>query len=68
MRADPSDRLIVTRPTTTTENNVKDDDRERLVQFLRIKMCGPCRRDGARADHEGCVEAEALIAIVEADD
>ena len=41
------------------------EQKDRLVTFLQKKMCGPCRRDGADADHEGCVEAEALIVIVE---
>lgn len=41
--------------------------RERLVEFLMKKMCGPCRRDAAIDDHEGCKEAEELIAIVKAE-
>lgn len=45
---------------------MKAEEQDRLVAFLRSKMCGPCRRDGASADHPGCVEAEQLIAIVEA--
>lgn len=43
-----------------------DAERQRLIEFLRKKMCGPCRRSGADAGHEGCVEAEELIAIVAA--
>lgn len=34
------------------------------MAFLMKKTWGPCRRDGANADHEGCAEAEALMAIV----
>jgi hypothetical protein len=40
------------------------EEKERLIAFLSKKMCGPCRTNGAEADHEGCVEAEALIEIV----
>lgn len=40
------------------------EEKDRLVAFLLNKMCGPCRRAGADGDHEGCAEAEALIAIV----
>ena len=39
-------------------------EKDRLIGFLLNKMCGPCKRDGATSDHEGCVEAEALIEIV----
>lgn len=39
-------------------------DRKRLIAVLENKMCRPCLKDGATADHEGCVEAEALIEIV----
>jgi hypothetical protein len=46
---------------------VTDDERSRLIDFLRAKMCTPCRRDGASAEHPGCEEAQALIVIVEAD-
>jgi len=46
---------------------MKQADRDRLIEFLKVKMCGPCRRNGAIADHDGCVEAERLIAVVEAD-
>jgi hypothetical protein len=35
-----------------------------LIAFLEKKMCRPCLKDGANADHEGCIEAEALIEIV----
>lgn len=41
-----------------------DAEKERLIDFLAKKMCGPCRAKGADGNHEGCVEAEALIAIV----
>lgn len=40
---------------------------ERLIGFLMKKMGGPCRRDGAIDDHEGCKEAEELITIVNAE-
>lgn len=46
---------------------MREEDRERLVEFLRRKMCGPCRRGELNLAHEGCVEAADLIAIVEAD-
>lgn len=41
------------------------EEKNRIIAFLRNKMCGPCRRDSADASHEGCVEAEQLITIVE---
>lgn len=41
-----------------------EQEKERLITFLEKKMCGPCRRDGAVAEHEGCVEAEELIETV----
>lgn len=41
------------------------NDKDRLIAVLENKMCRPCLRDGAVADHEGCVEAEALIKIVQ---
>ena len=41
------------------------EERDRLVAVLMKKMCGPrAGEDGANAQHEGCLEAEALIAIV----
>jgi hypothetical protein len=46
---------------------VRNEDRERLVEFLRGKMCGPCRRGDLNPAHDGCVEARQLIAIVEAE-
>lgn len=39
-------------------------EKDRLIAVLLNKMCGPCRRNGADAGHEACVEAEALIEIV----
>ncbi len=44
-----------------------DEEQERLVEFLRRKMCGPCRRGDLNMGHEGCVEATELVAIVEAE-
>jgi hypothetical protein len=41
-----------------------DQERSRLIAFLEKKMCRPCLKDGAEPKHEGCVEAEALIAVV----
>lgn len=41
-------------------------DKDRLIAVLENKMCRPCLHNGADANHEGCVEAEALIAIVKA--
>jgi hypothetical protein len=41
------------------------DEEKRLVAFLAKRMCGPCRRDRAVAEHEGCVEAEEFIEIVQ---
>lgn len=42
--------------------------RQRLITFLEKKMCRPCLRDGAAPGHDGCVEAEELIALVQADE
>ena len=39
-------------------------EKDRLTAFLENKMCRPCLANGADTDHEGCVEAEALIEIV----
>lgn len=39
-------------------------EKDRLIAVLSNKMCAPCRRNGADASHEGCVEAEALTDIV----
>lgn len=41
-----------------------NSDKARLIAVLENKMCRPCLNDGATADHEGCIEAEALIEIV----
>ncbi len=43
------------------------DERQRLIDFLRKKMCGPCRRGDLNPEHEGCLEASDLIEIIEAD-
>jgi len=43
------------------------ENRERLTEFLRKKMCGPCRRGELNAEHEGCLEAAELVEIVESD-
>jgi hypothetical protein len=40
------------------------EERERLIAFLENKMRRPCLKNGADPAHGGCVEAEALIAIV----
>jgi hypothetical protein len=42
-------------------------EKDRLIAFLEKKMCRPCLREGAAVGHDGCVEAEALIAIVSRD-
>ena len=42
-------------------------DRERLVDFLRRKMCKPCRDHGPDPAHAGCCEASDLVEIVETD-
>jgi hypothetical protein len=44
-----------------------DDERRRLIEFLRNKQCGPCRRGHLDVEHAGCVEAAELIEIVERD-
>lgn len=46
---------------------VTDAERDRLITFLRNKMCGPCRREKPDPEHEGCAEAAILIEIVEKD-
>jgi ribosomal protein S28E/S33 len=46
---------------------VRNEDKQRLIDFLRRKMCGPCRRGDLDIAHEGCVEAAELIVIVEAE-
>jgi hypothetical protein len=45
---------------------VNAKDQERLLEFLRKKMCGKCRRGALTAQHDGCHEAAELIEIVEA--
>ena len=40
-------------------------ERARLIDFLRRKQCGPCRRGDLDSTHAGCVEAADLIDIVE---
>lgn len=42
-----------------------EQEKKRVITFLEKKMCGPCRRDGAVVEHEGCVEAQELIEIVQ---
>ncbi len=42
------------------------DERQRLIDFLRRKMCGPCRRGEVNPEHDGCVEASDLIELVDA--
>lgn len=42
-----------------------DHERQRLIDFLRKKQCGPCRRGAVDTGHAGCVEAAELIDIVE---
>ncbi len=44
---------------------VTDDERDRLIEFVRNKQCGPCRRGDIDRNHAGCVEAGELIEIVE---
>jgi len=41
-----------------------DEERNRLLEFLEKKLCGPCRREGAAVDHPACKEAEDLMTIV----
>ena len=41
------------------------DETERLVEFLRRKMCKPCRDGTPNPDHAGCCEAADLVEIVE---
>ena len=41
-----------------------EEERARLIEFLGKKLCAPCRRDEATADHPACKEAEELIEIV----
>jgi hypothetical protein len=48
------------------EESMTNGERDRLIEFLQKKMCGPCRRDGPTSDHEGCLEAHELK-IVERD-
>jgi hypothetical protein len=40
------------------------EEQDRLVDFLRRKQCGPCRRGRIDPSHPGCAEAEDLIEIV----
>lgn len=39
-------------------------EQERVLAFLRIKQCAPCRRGDLDPAHSGCVEAEDLIDII----
>lgn len=41
------------------------DDVERIADFLRRKMCKPCRDTGPNPEHAGCCEASDLLEIVE---
>jgi hypothetical protein len=41
------------------------DERDALLDFLRRKQCGPCRRGPVQAGHAGCAEAAHLIGVVE---
>ncbi len=41
------------------------EDKQRIVDFLRRKQCGPCRAGHGDSGHVGCAEAEDLIRIVE---
>jgi hypothetical protein len=43
------------------------EQRDDLLDFLRRKQCGPCRRGPLQADHTGCAEAAHLIRVVEAE-
>lgn len=46
-------------------NSMTKDERAQLIDFLRRKQCGPCRRGVVQPGHVGCAEAEALIRVVE---
>ena len=41
-------------------------DSERLIDFLRKKMCGHCKRGAVSVQHDGCLEAAELVSMVEA--
>jgi hypothetical protein len=41
------------------------ENTRRLIEFLRRKMCKPCRDSGANPEHPACCEAADLIDIVE---
>lgn len=46
---------------------MRERDKERLIEFLSMKMCGPFRRDGPNPDHPGCVEAAELVEVIESE-
>jgi hypothetical protein len=39
-------------------------EKDRLLDFLRKKMCGPCRTGAVHPTHPGCAEAATLVSIV----
>jgi len=41
------------------------DEQERLLDFLRRKQCGPCRRGTVQPGHVGCAEAEEFVRVIE---
>jgi hypothetical protein len=51
----------------TWECRVNESDRQRIIEFMERKMCGPCRRADLNPSHDGCVEAATLIEILNDD-
>ena len=41
------------------------NEQTRLIDYLRNRMCGPCRESLAPPTHKGCTEALELTRIVE---
>ena len=44
------------------------DERDRMITFLKITMCTPCRSGDPKAEHDRCTEAAALIAVLEGEE
>lgn len=45
-----------------------NDQRDRMITFLRVTMCSPCRSGDLEPDHARCSEAAALIAVLEGEE
>lgn len=43
------------------------DEIDRLITFLRTKMCRPCRDGTPNPEHHGCCEASELIETMRRD-